>query len=117
MSRSADAQTWSQFVGGLRYLADCLATYSDIPVPAYGHLINVNVNTPEEGGCFQVRKAARILGVPVSDQTSSGGHYYAEKTFGCITFRIVSIPQACMARHRALYSYDGCVQPSQTDGL
>jgi hypothetical protein len=111
MYRPADPQTRSGYITGLRELADYLAANPAVPVALHGDLLVVSVNSTEEGGCFQVRQAARLLGVTVTDETAGGGHYYAEKAFGPIGYRVVSIPGSCMARHHALWSYDGSVQP------
>jgi hypothetical protein len=69
------------------------------------------MNSPEEGGSFQVRQAAQLLGVAVTDDTRHGGHYYADRSFGPLLYRVVSIPDTCMARHNALWSYAGAVSP------
>jgi hypothetical protein len=72
------------------------------------------MNSTEEGGAVQVRHAARALGAPVTDETSHGGHCYTQKSFGPLLYRIVSIPDTCMARHQALWSYAGSVDPEPT---
>jgi hypothetical protein len=113
MSGSTDPATRDQFITGLRDLADYLAANPTLPVPAYGDQITVNVNSTEDGGCFQVRQAARLLAAAVTDQTRGGGHFYTEKSFGPLTYRVVAIPDTCMARHRALWSYAGSVNPAE----
>lgn len=101
-----------QFIAGLHALADYLAANPAIPVSSHGDQIIVSVNSPEEGGRAQVHHAARLLGATVTDHTRHGGHLYAEKAFGSLIFRVVSIPEACMARHEALWSYEGSVLPN-----
>jgi len=111
MSGSTDPATRAQFIAGLRDLADYLAANPAIPIPAYGDQITVNVNSTEDGGCFQVRQAARLLAAAVTDQTRGGGHFYTERSFGPLTYHVVAIPDSCMARHQALWSYAGSVDP------
>jgi hypothetical protein len=107
-----DPQTRDQFIAGLRNLADYLAAHPAIPVPRHGEQIVVNVNSPEEGGHAQVRHAAGLLAATVTDQTRYGGHLYTDKAFGPLIYHVVSIPDACMARHEALWSYAGSVVPN-----
>jgi hypothetical protein len=111
MYSSADPDTRRQFIAGLRALADYLAANPAVPVPPHGEEITVHVNSTEEGGRIQVRRAARLLGVAVTDNTRCDGHFYAEKSFGPLAFRVLSIPDTCMARHHALWSYAGSVLP------
>ena len=111
MSRPADPQTRLEFIAGLRALADTLAANPAIPVPPYGDRLIVNLNSAEEGGCLQVRQAARALGATVTDETRHGGHCYTQKAFGPLVYHIASIPETCLARNRALWSYAGSVSP------
>jgi hypothetical protein len=115
MSRSADPQARLEFIAGLRALADYLAVNPAVPVPPHGDLITVPLDSIEEGGAFQVRQAARALGATVVDETSYGGHFYTERSFGLLGYRIVSIPDTCLARHQALWSYAGSVDPDYHD--
>src|SRR5215470_9382133 len=112
MSHTTDPQARDQFIAGLRNLADYLAANPAIPVPLHGDQILVHVNSPEEGGCYQVRQAARSLGTTVTDETRGGGHFYTERSFGPLAFRVVSIPEVCIARHEAVWSYTGSVIPN-----
>ena len=112
MSGSTDPATRAQLIAGLRDLADYLAANPTIPIPRYGDQITVNVNSTEDGGCVQVRQAARLLAAAVTDQTRGGGHFYTERSFGPLTYRVVAIPDTCMARHQALWSYAGSVDPT-----
>src|SRR5262249_21210646 len=98
-------------IAGLHSLADFLAANPAIPIPAHGDVITVPLDSVEEGGAFQVRQAARALGATAVDETSYGGHFYTERSFGPLSYRIVSIPDICMARHQALWSYAGSVDP------
>src|SRR5437763_2079120 len=107
----ASAAIRAEFTMGLRLLAQYLETHPAVPIPRYGSAITAFVNSTEEGGCHQVREVADMLGVTVTDDTPTGGHYYAEKPFGLVTYRVISIPDSRMARYQALSSYDGCVDP------
>ena len=111
MYRPADPATRREFITGLRDLADYLAAHPGLPVPVYGRQIIVPLNPYDEGGSFQVRKYARLLGVPVTDEAATGGNCYAEKPFGSVIYKLVAIPDDSMARYHALTSYDGCVDP------
>ena len=112
MNHPGEPITRQQFIDGLRELADYLATHPTIPVPRYGDTIHVSLPKPEDGGRFQVSAIAAVLGVPVRDETRVDGHYYAEKAFGPVIYQAVSITEARMAQHYALYSYAGCVTPN-----
>ena len=111
MNNPTNLTARQQFIDGLRELADYLAAHPTIPVPRHGSEINLHLDSTDEGGRLQVRKIARKLGATVIDETSDGGHYYAQKDFGPITYRALSIPQSCMAQHYALHSYEGSVIP------
>ena len=112
MFPSADTDQRAAFIAGLHALADYLATNPAIPVPPYGEEITFHVDAAEDGGCHQVRQLARLLGARVTDETAHDGHCYATRSFGPLSYRVVSIPNSRMARHRALWSYDGCVTPA-----
>jgi len=110
----ADTDQRSRFIAGLHALASYLADHPAIPVPCHGADILFNVDIAEDGGCLQVRQIARQLAVTVSDETRYGGHCTASKSFGPISYTVVSIPNSRMARLDALWSYYGCVQPDNT---
>jgi len=112
MSTSAGPTVRAEFIAGLRALADYLATHPQIPVPPYGEDMTFHVDAAEDGGCEQVRQIARHLGATVVDETAHDGHCYAVRSFGPLSYRVVSIPNSRMARHQALWSYNGCVTPA-----
>jgi ribosomal protein S27AE len=111
MYRPAGPSARERFITGLQDLAAYLTCNPDIPVPCYSRDITVLLDSTETGGIVQVREFARLLDAPVVDEIAHGGHYYAEKQFGPICYRLVAIPEDCMARHQALSTYAGCVQP------
>jgi hypothetical protein len=112
MYRPADPATRLQFTAALRDLADTLDANPAIPIPPYGDELTVCMNSAEEGGIAQVRQAARALGATVTDETRHGGHCYTQRSFGPLRYHIVSIPDTCMARHQALWSYADSVDPA-----
>jgi len=64
----------------------------------------------DAAGRAEVDRFAALLGVTPADDTASGGHYIAAKTFGRITYQYVHIP-ACRAVHEAWASYSSSVIP------
>lgn len=110
----ADETGRAAFITGLRALADYLDAHSAIPVPPHGTDILLHVSAAEEGGRIQVRQLARQLGATVTDETPYGGHCHAARSFGPVSYRVLSIPNTCMAASKALWSYHGCVQPDAT---
>jgi hypothetical protein len=101
-----------EFIAGLHALADYLAAHPGIPVPPHGADILLHVDAAEDGGCLQVRQIARQLQASVTDETPHDGHCYATRSFGPLAYRVISIPHSRMARHQALWSYDGCIDPA-----
>ena len=112
MFRYADSDQRLAFIAGLRALADFLTANPAIPVPPHGEEITLHLDAAEDGGCTQVRRLAQLLNAHVTDETAHDGHCYATRSFGPLTYRVVSIPNSRMARHQALWSYEGCVQPA-----
>lgn len=111
---STDPTGRADFIASLLALADYLARNPAIPVPLYGEVISVHADSTENGGSFQVDRIAKLLGAEVTDDTRSGGHYRAIRSFGRMTYEIVSIPETCMALHDALMSYRDSVIPDET---
>jgi hypothetical protein len=111
MTYTTDPAEREEFIASLRAVADYLATHPAIPVPPYGHNISVHADATEYDGKQQVKRIAKLLRVKVVDETRTGGHYLAWRTFGCINYEIVSIPEANMAQYDADMSYRGCVIP------
>jgi hypothetical protein len=99
------------FITGLRDLADYLAAHPAVPIPEHGADIIVHAPSTDDGGCAQVDRIARQLGVPVENELAYSGHYRAARSFGPVGYRIVAISDAAMARHYAYSSYSGAVTP------
>jgi hypothetical protein len=76
----ADQATRAQITSGLRQLADYLDTHPAIPVAPYGwDLLVSTCNDTDDAGITEVDRIATVLGVPVRDDTSDGGHYTAAR--------------------------------------
>ncbi len=99
------------FIAGLRDLADYLAAHPAVPVPEHGTEIIVHAASTDDGGCAQVDRFARQLGVPVENELAYCGHYRAARSFGPVGYRMTAISDHAMARHHAHHSYRGCVTP------
>jgi hypothetical protein len=102
-----------EFIASLRALADHLAAHPAIPVPIDGGTILMHADSTECGGNLEVEHVAALLGAEVFDDTATGGHYLAVRSFGVLGYEIVSIPETCRAQYAADRSYQGCVKPDQ----
>jgi hypothetical protein len=111
MSFTTDPESRQAFITGLRDLADYLASHPAVPVPAYGTEIYLSAASTDDGGCAQVSHFARQLGITPPTAISYSGHYEAARYFGPVSYRMIAISAAAMARHRAADSYYGCVTP------
>ena len=58
----------------------------------------------------------RSLGAEINDETATGGHYWAVRSFGAIGYEIVAITEHYSAVHDALMSYRGSVTPDLQPG-
>jgi hypothetical protein len=104
----------AQVIAGLRQLAAYLDQHPDVPVCPFGWDLNVYPRQATEAqNRAEVDRIAAILAVTATDQTSTGGHYTAARTFGRITYQATYIPDRRMAAHDAWMSYRDCVQPAQ----
>jgi hypothetical protein len=99
------------FITGLRDLASYLASHPAVPVPRYGTEIHLSASSTDDGGCAQVDRFARQLGVIPHNDLDCTGHYSAARSFGPVGYRLTAISEYAMARHRAADSYYGCVTP------
>jgi hypothetical protein len=108
---STESSERDAFIASLRALADFLDANKAVPVPRYGATIELHADSTEDGGNLQVDHLAQLLGAEVTDETATGGHYSAVRSFGLIGYEAVSIPQTCIAQYDADMSYRGCVSP------
>lgn len=86
-----DSDQRAGFVSGLRELADFLEDHTDIPVPAARETtlsVFVDGTVPERRA--QVEYAGELLGGPVTDHTTLGGHLFAQRHFGPVTFEVAA---------------------------
>ena len=111
MSFTIDPNVRQPFVTGLRDLADYLAAHPAVPVPEHGTEILLHAASTDDGGCAQVDRFARQLGVRVENGLAYDGHYRAARCFGPVGYRMTAISDAAMARHYAYTSYSGAVTP------
>ena len=100
---------------GLRDLADYLDRQPRRPIPVPTARRDPSPCTParaDDGGRAQVDRIARLSSAsPSANETATGGHYSAARTFGVLRYQITAIPALAMATHRALWSYRGSVAP------
>ena len=111
MSLTIDPNARQPFVTGLRDLADYLARHPRLAVPAHGTEILLSAASADDGGCAQVDRFARQLGVPVENSLAYDGHYRAARSFGPVGYRMVAISDHAMARYHAADTYYGYVTP------
>lgn len=105
---STNPDTRSQYIAGLRELADLLDACPGVPVPAYGTNILVIASDAEDGGITEILSMSIELAAPFAELD---GIYRTVRKFGPVTYAGVSHTQATMAAYHALASYDGCVNP------
>ena len=111
MSLTTDAATRHAFITGLRDLADYLDRHPAVAVPAHGTEILLSAASADDGGCAQVDRFARQLGVPVENSLAYDGHYRAARSFGPVGYRMTAISDHAMARYHAADTYYGYVTP------
>ena len=111
MSPATDLDHRQAFITGLRDLADYLASHPAVPVPRYGTEILLSAASTDDGGCAQVDRFARQLGVTPEGDLDRCGHYGAVRCFGPIGYRMTAISDHALARYQAETSYIGCVSP------
>jgi hypothetical protein len=110
----ADDTARARGLAGLRQLADYLDAHPDIPVPEHGWdlLAFARDKADDTVGRAETDHVAALLGVQVRDDTPTGGHYTAARSFGPVRYEFIHIP----ARQRALYyahmSYADSVTPN-----
>jgi hypothetical protein len=111
MSPATDFDHRQAFITGLQNLACYLASHPAVPVPRYGTEILLSAASTDDGGCAQVDRFARQLGVTPDDDLDRSGHYGAVRSFGPIGYRMTAISDHALARYHAETSYIGCVSP------
>jgi len=99
------------FITGLRDLADYLDRHPAVAIPAHGTEILLSAASADNGGCAQVDRFARQLGVHVENELAYSGHYRAGRSFGPVGYRMTAISDHAMARHLAWSTYSASVTP------
>ncbi|NEA28325.1 hypothetical protein [Actinomadura bangladeshensis] len=94
-----------QTIAGLRALADFLEANPGVPVDEYGERYHVFTRDSDASSVALVDQTAELLGVEVTDDRPTGGHYTATKRFGRITYAIVHIPERNQRQALARDSY------------
>jgi hypothetical protein len=103
----------AKVISGLRQLADWLDAHPGVPVSPYGWDLSIYPQHDDDTArAAEVDRIAAILGVTVTDQTPTGGHYTAARSFGLITYEAVYIPRRRRDACAALMSYSGCFDPA-----
>jgi hypothetical protein len=87
----SDPTERAALIGGLRALADYLASNPEVPVPIYSTVHTFPPGDDEWAGmCADLDAIAAMLGV--SAEMTPGGHYVAARSFGPVQYRAVAIP-------------------------
>lgn len=103
-------QERTEFIAGLRALAEFLESNPAVPVPRYGTSILVGAQWADDNRGF-VDEFAALTGAEIDDQWASSGHYTARATFGPVTYEAYAISKPAMDAYDAERSYRGSVQP------
>ena len=80
----------ARFTRSLRDLADYLDHHPAVPVPAFGATVTMYA-TPGDDSRAQVNRIAALLDTGIRDETASGGHYWATRSFGPIGYEIAAL--------------------------
>lgn len=108
----SDDEQRAQLVAGLRELADWYEQHPTMPVPSYPDFAHCVLTGDDKAGSAEVRKMARLLGVK---PYGNGHRVTADRRFGAVAFRAFYVPCAEMALHQAETSYQGCIEPYESD--
>jgi hypothetical protein len=103
----------AQVISGMREAADYLDQHPAVPVSEHGWtLLSFPDRDSDDAGHAAVDEVAAVLGVTVRDDTPSGGHYRAVKSFGPVTYEFVHVSSGSRAAYQAVMSYSGAVAPA-----
>ena len=100
----------AELVAGLRELADYLAANPAVPIPPYGVSVIVAAAGTDSQKLAQIGLASKATGQP-RPAPEPGGYRRAERAFGPVTYRFSATSEDAVARHAALMSYRGLVEP------
>ena len=86
----ADSTERTDFINGLRGLADYLESNPEIPAPIYSTVYVFPSDGGWPGMCADIEATATRMDVPA--HLTISGHYVATRDFGPIEYRAVAIP-------------------------
>ena len=102
----------TEFIAGLRALADFLAAHLEIPVPIPAISAEITVHALQ-GGDADKRSFVGRFGVVLGRHvTGHNGHYVTWRAFGPVSFGALAISGAHMTAHAAQMSYYRHVTPA-----
>jgi hypothetical protein len=102
-----------QVITGLRQLADYLEQHPGVPVSLRGWRLGVyDLHHEDRDGMAEVDRVAAILGTAATDQTATGGLYYASRQFGPVGYEMVRVPRQQREACQAVMSCYGAVTPA-----
>lgn len=108
-----DRTARADLLQGLRDLADWLETNPDVPVADFATfelLIHTGQLVGHDNAVAEVQRIAHLIGGTVE---SDSGHTHTARHFGPrVSYRALAIDRDVMARHDALMSYRGTVEPA-----
>ncbi|MBO3748789.1 hypothetical protein J5X84_22140 [Streptosporangiaceae bacterium NEAU-GS5] len=98
-------------INGLHDLADFLTANPPLPAPNGFVSVHYLPRGDDNARRAEVDHIAARLGSEINSELQEHGHYQTEISFGPVSYVALAIDAAQMARHRALNSYAGCVEP------
>lgn len=110
-SISPDDQERAAIIKGYRDLLDWLEAHPEVPLNGVCNSITYSALGDDESNRAEIDRAAKVLGVEASGTT----HYQVRRSFGPVEYRAVAVMSGYLAKHRALQSYRGSVQPEQDE--
>lgn len=97
----------TDFIAGLRSLANLLETQTDLPVPRNGmSVMYFPVRADDAEMYAEIDRIAAILGTPIDLADAEHGHYSTGLHFGPIEYKALAISAEYRARHLARISYE-----------
>ncbi|GAA4232564.1 hypothetical protein GCM10022254_32760 [Actinomadura meridiana] len=112
----ADMNQRPRLIAGLRALAAYLEVHPEIPAPTTAELM-VFTRGSDHAKRVEIDRIAALIGSKTFGNDSSSSHYRAARDFGPVTYSAVAIPNADLANHNALMSYDGAVNADTSEGM
>lgn len=98
-------------IAGLRDLADWFEANPDVPVGPHPYLEYKHFPRGDDEAEFaEVVRVAELIGEDVHTNASADRHFVV-KQFGPVAYEVLAISARAMARHEAVFSYYGRVEP------